>query len=70
MPVLFGVTFGLLGAWFGARILGQFLFEVTLHEPAVFAGAGVFTIIVAALACFVPARVISELPPAIALQSE
>lgn len=70
MPVTMGTALGLAGAWFGARILSQFLFEVRLHQPAVYAGAGVFTMAVAALACFLPAKGIGEMAPASALQSE
>ena len=70
IPVVIGTAAGLAGAWFGARILSQFLFEVPLHQPAVYAGAGVFTILVAAFACFLPGRGIVRLSPAAALQSE
>ena len=69
-PVILGTAFGLAGAWAGARILERFLFGVTLHEPAVYAGAGVFTVAIAALACFLPARQAGKLPPAAALQAE
>jgi predicted permease len=70
MPVVFGTALGLLTAWFGARILEQFLFGVRLHEPAIYAGAGMFTLLVAALACFLPARGVGARPPATALQTE
>ena len=69
-PVVLGAAIGLAGAWAGARILERFLFEVTLHNPAVYAGAGVFTVAVAAVACFLPARQAGKLPPADALQAE
>jgi len=69
-PVILGTAIGLAGAWAGARILEQFLFGVTLHEPAVYAGAGVFTVAIAALACFLPAQRAGKLPPAAALQAE
>jgi predicted permease len=69
-PVILGAAIGLAGAWSGARILERFLFGVTLHEPAVYAGAGLFTVAVAALACFLPARQAGKLPPADALQAE
>jgi putative ABC transport system permease protein len=69
-PVVLGAAIGLAGAWAGARILERFLFGVTLHNPAVYAGAGVFTVAIAALACFLPARHAGTLPPAAALQSE
>jgi putative ABC transport system permease protein len=68
--VILGAAIGLAGAWAGARILERFLFEVTLHNPAVYAGAGVFTVAVAAVACFLPARQAGKLPPADALQAE
>jgi hypothetical protein len=69
-PVILGAAIGLAGAWAGARILERFLFGVTLHEPAIYAGAGVFTVAIAALACFLPARQAAKLPPAAALQAE
>jgi len=69
-PVILGAAIGLAGAWAGARILERFLFGVTLHNPAVYAGAGVFTVAMAALACFLPARQAGKLPPAAALQAE
>jgi putative ABC transport system permease protein len=70
LPVILGTSAGLLLAWLGARILEQFLFEVKLHDPLVYCGVGVFTIAVAALACFLPARRVGDLQPAIVLQSE
>jgi predicted permease len=69
-PVILGAAIGLAGAWAGARILERFLFGVTLHNPAVYAGAGAFTVAIAALACFLPARHAGKLPPAAALQAE
>jgi putative ABC transport system permease protein len=69
-PVVSGAALGLLAAWFGARVLQQFLFEVAIHEPAVYIAAGALTTLVAALACFVPARRIGELAPAAVLRSE
>ncbi len=69
-PVIVGAAIGLAGAWAGARILQRFLFGVTLHNPAVYAGAGVFTVAIAALACLLSARQAGKLPPAAALQAE
>jgi hypothetical protein len=51
-PVILGAAIGLAGAWSSARILERFLLGITLHDPAVSAGAGVFTVAIAALACF------------------
>lgn len=69
-PVVIGAMVGLLGAWSAARIIEQFLFGVRLHDPTVYGGAGMFTILVAAVACLVPARRAGEPCPAAALQSE
>jgi putative ABC transport system permease protein len=69
-PVAFGTAAGLLAAWSGTRILEQFLFNVKLHEPAVYAGAAVFALVIAALACLLPARRIAGMAPSVALQSE
>jgi hypothetical protein len=51
-PVILGAAIGLAGAWSSARILERFLLGVTLHDPTVYAGAGVFTVAIASLACF------------------
>ncbi|HEV2448398.1 MAG TPA: ADOP family duplicated permease [Candidatus Sulfopaludibacter sp.] len=70
MPVVTGMPLGLLAAWFGARILGQFLFAVTQHDAAVYCYAGAFIIVVAASACFIPTHNVGKVPPALALRSE
>ncbi len=70
MPVILGTILGLWGAWIGSRILEQFLFEVTIHEPAVYVGAGALALVVAVLACVIPARRISRLQPAEVLKCE
>jgi putative ABC transport system permease protein len=69
-PVILGAAIGLAGAWSGARIIEQFLFGVKLHDPMVYAAAGAFTILIAVLACSIPARRAAELAPGVALQSE
>jgi len=64
-PVILGAAIGLAGAWAGARILERFLFGVTLHEPAVYAGAGLFTVAGRRVGVFParPARPASCPPP-------
>ncbi len=69
-PVAAGVGAGLFLAWFGARILTQFLFQVRVHEPGLFVVAGAFTLVVGCLACLAPARKIGRLAPAAALHEE
>jgi putative ABC transport system permease protein len=70
MPVILGATLGLFSAWFGARVLEQFLFGVRLHDLAIYAGAGCSTIMIAAIACLIPARRAAQAAPAEALMSE
>ena len=37
LPVVAGLGAGLLGAYFGTRVIASFLFETTPHDPATFA---------------------------------
>jgi ABC-type lipoprotein release transport system permease subunit len=46
------------------------MFAVDPHEPWVFAGAGVFALLVAGLAALVPARELRRLQPAAVLRGD
>jgi predicted lysophospholipase L1 biosynthesis ABC-type transport system permease subunit len=70
MPVFVGAAVGLWGAWMGSALLRQFLFEVTHHDPVIYLAAGGLVVAVAFVGCLIPARRISKLHPAAALQSE
>jgi putative ABC transport system permease protein len=70
VPVVLGVASGLGAAWFGTRILQQFLFQIQPREPLVYAAACGITLAIAALSSILPARRASTLPPAIVLRGE
>jgi predicted permease len=69
-PVLLGTALGLACAWSGARIIEAFLFEVTTHDPRIYLATGALTAAVALVACYLPARRASDLPPAAVLRNE
>jgi putative ABC transport system permease protein len=69
-PAIAGVALGLAGALTLARLLETLLFGVTPFDPASYAATALMLLVVAAFACFVPARRTMRLDPLIALRHE
>jgi len=67
---LVGVALGLIGSLAGARLLQSLLFGVGVHDPVTFAGVPIFLALVAAIACYLPARRAASVDPAIALRAD
>ena len=65
-----GVAFGLAGALATAKILSAVLVGVLGQDPATLTGASLFLILVAALACYFPARRAVRIEPAAALRED
>ncbi|MFN7924057.1 MAG: ABC transporter permease [Bryobacteraceae bacterium] len=63
-----GSALGLIGAAAFARLLRSLLFEVQPADPAIFAGVAAFSFVVAAVACYLPARRAMRLDPVAALR--
>ncbi|HUF47116.1 MAG TPA: ABC transporter permease [Vicinamibacterales bacterium] len=68
--VAIGLGLGLVGAWQLARFVEAFLFEVTPHDPAVYAAAGGVLLLAGLLAAYLPARRASRVDPVIALRGD
>ena len=70
MLALIGVAVGLAGALALTRVMLSFLFGVTERDPLTFGVVAVLLIVVAFIACFVPARRATRVDPLIALRCE
>lgn len=67
---LVGLAVGLcLGALFGWTLRAQ-LYEVGAFDPLIYGGVSLFLVLIATLACLVPARRAAKIDPLIALRSD
>lgn len=65
-----GLVFGIAGALAVTRVMSDLLFGVTATDTLTFISVGVLLIVVAFLACYVPARRATKVDPLIALRYE
>jgi predicted permease len=65
-----GAVLGLIGAWFGARLLESMLYEVRAHDPLLFGVALMILLATPLVAACVPARRAIRVSPVVALRSD
>ena len=66
----FGSTLGLVGAYFGARLIATQLFGIPPRDPVAFVLATGFVLTVTLLASAMPARRAAKVDPMVALRTE
>jgi putative ABC transport system permease protein len=70
LPVIVGLAIGGLAAFWTTTLLRRFLFGVDTTDPVTYAAVSVTVVVIAAFACWVPARRASEVDPIEVLRAE
>jgi putative ABC transport system permease protein len=69
-PVAVGIALGLAGAYGATRVLAGFVFGVKPGDPLTFASVALLLALIAAAACYLPARRATKVAPIAALRYE
>jgi putative ABC transport system permease protein len=69
-PALIGLTIGIAGAFALMRLLASQFYEVRATDPTTFAVVGCSLLLMALIACYIPARRAVKIDPMVALRHE
>jgi putative ABC transport system permease protein len=65
-----GVVLGLIGALAVTQLLAGLLFSISATDPAIYSALALLLLVIAAIACYVPARRAMRVDPVTALRAE
>jgi len=68
--ILIGVTIGIVGSFALTPAVSSLLFGVTASDPVTFGGVTLLLVVVALLACYIPAMRATKVDPMVAMRSE
>jgi len=68
--IVVGLSFGFLLSAAVSRMLSGWVYGVRAFEPAVFVATGLLLTVAMSLACYLPARRATRVPPAVAFRNE
>jgi putative ABC transport system permease protein len=69
-PVLLGMVAGLTAAFWLSGLMTSLLFGIQPGDPLTYVGAALVLLLTAAAACYVPARSVLRVDPAVALRAD
>ena len=70
LVALVGTAIGLGAAFAGSRLIASVLYGVSPRDPMIFSAMAMLLMLVALVACWIPARRASQLSPTIALRAD
>jgi putative ABC transport system permease protein len=68
--VIIGLIAGVIGAFGATRLLSSLIFNTSTTDPVTYIGVALLLVLVALIACYLPARRAMKVDPIVALRYE